>query len=102
MATNKKAKKRLRSRRFTDEQRTLALTLVQSGMTLERIAKRIGTTVGLNAQGAAVSVQREGPGLRQTRGAKGPGTRTEGRGRAPRTERNHAEPFCPTECADDA
>jgi len=45
MARSKKAKKSLRSRRFTDEQRTLALTLVQSGMTLERIAKKIGTTV---------------------------------------------------------
>jgi putative transposase len=45
MARSKKATKSLRSRRFTDEQRTLALTLVQSGMTLEKIAKRIGTTV---------------------------------------------------------
>lgn len=45
MARSKKAKKSLRSRRFTDEQRALALTLVQSGMTLEKIAKRIGTTV---------------------------------------------------------
>lgn len=46
MARSKKQKKSLRSRRFTDEQRTLALTLVQGGMTLERIAKKIGTTVG--------------------------------------------------------
>lgn len=45
MARSKKAKKSPRSRRFTDEQRTLALTLVQSGMTLEKIAERIGTTV---------------------------------------------------------
>lgn len=45
MARSKKAKKSLRSRRFTDEQRTLALTLVQSGIPLERVAKKIGTTV---------------------------------------------------------
>jgi putative transposase len=32
------------SRRFTDEQRKLALTLVQGGMTLVKVAKRIGTT----------------------------------------------------------
>jgi hypothetical protein len=34
-----------------------------------------GRLFALNAQRAASSVQREGPGLRQTRGAKGPGTR---------------------------
>ena len=45
MARNKKTTKSPRSRRFTDEQRALALTLVQGGMTLERVAKRIGTTV---------------------------------------------------------
>lgn len=44
MARSKKAQKSLRSRRFTDEQRTLALTLVQSGMARSRIAKKIGTT----------------------------------------------------------
>src|SRR5512142_2564461 len=45
MPRSKQAKKSLSSRRFTDEQRAFALTLVQSGMTLEKIAKRIGTTV---------------------------------------------------------
>ena len=45
MARNKKTTKSPRSRRFTDEQRALALTLVQGGMTLERVANRIGTTV---------------------------------------------------------
>jgi len=45
MARSKKTTKSPRSRRFTDEQRALALTLVQGGMTLERVAKRIGTTV---------------------------------------------------------
>src|SRR5512145_3354203 len=45
MARNKTTTKSPRSRRFTDEQRALALTLVQGGMTLERVAKRIGTTV---------------------------------------------------------
>jgi putative transposase len=44
MARSKKTKKSLRSRRFTDEQRELALTLVQSGMTLASVAKKIGTT----------------------------------------------------------
>lgn len=44
MARSKKAKKGPRSRRFTDEQRELALTLVQSGMTLASVAKKIGTT----------------------------------------------------------
>ena len=44
MARNKKTKKSSYSRRFTDEQRELALTLVQSGMTLANVAKKIGTT----------------------------------------------------------
>jgi transposase InsO family protein/transposase-like protein len=44
MARSKKAKKGPRSRRFTDEQRELALTLVQGGMTLASVAKKIGTT----------------------------------------------------------
>ncbi len=44
MARSKKAKKSLRSRRFTDEQRKLALTLLQGGMTLASVAKKIGTT----------------------------------------------------------
>lgn len=48
MTSSKKSKKARskspRSRRFTDEQRTLALTLVQGGMTLAKVAKRIGTT----------------------------------------------------------
>ena len=43
-ASRKKAKKDLRSRRFTDEQRQHALTLVQSGMTQTEVAKKIGTT----------------------------------------------------------
>lgn len=44
MARSKKTTKSPRSRRFTDEQRTVALTLVQGGMTLAKVAKRIGTT----------------------------------------------------------
>src|SRR5512145_733567 len=48
MATSKKAKKSLRSRRFTDEQRTL----VQSGTTLERIAKGLARQWGRSAAGA--------------------------------------------------
>lgn len=44
MARWKKTQKSLRSRRFTDEQRRLALTLVQGGMTLASVAKKIGTT----------------------------------------------------------
>jgi putative transposase len=42
--TKKAPKKSSRSRRFSDEQRKLALTLVAGGMTLARVAKRIGTT----------------------------------------------------------
>ena len=44
MAKSKKAKKSPHSRRFTDEQREFALTLVQSGVTLAQVAKRVGTT----------------------------------------------------------
>src|SRR5512138_958396 len=44
MARSKKTIKSPRSRRFTEEQRTLALTLVRNGMTLAKVAKKIGTT----------------------------------------------------------
>ena len=42
--TRKTTRKDPRSRRFTDEQRRHALTLVASGMTQEQAAKTIGTT----------------------------------------------------------
>ncbi|MBN1607698.1 MAG: helix-turn-helix domain-containing protein, partial [Polyangiaceae bacterium] len=42
--TRKTTRKDPRSRRFTDEQRRHALTLVASGMTQEQAAKAIGTT----------------------------------------------------------
>lgn len=42
--SRKRAKKDPRSRRFTDEQRQHALTLVASGMTQEDAARKIGTT----------------------------------------------------------
>ena len=43
-ASRRRAKKDPRSRRFTDEQRQHALTLVASGMTQEDAARKIGTT----------------------------------------------------------
>jgi transposase InsO family protein len=46
MARSKKATKSPHGRRFTDGQRELALTLVQSGMTLAKVAKKIGATEG--------------------------------------------------------